>query len=167
VVSGGSTLNYAGYPSYLPVKTAQFGKNSWRYLKAFRLELTYSKAEILALYSSNAPFGSNVVGLDAASWRYFGREPAKLSWGEMAALAVLPNSPSLVHPGKNRRILLRKRNLLLDRLQQQHTIDATTAALGQTGTCPRKTGAPTKRWPRTCCSVLKQITSRINKMAGA
>jgi len=56
------------------------------------------------------PFGSNVVGLDAAAWRYYGRSPDKLSWGEMATLAVLPNAPALVHPGKNRDILLRKRN---------------------------------------------------------
>jgi len=98
---------------------------------ALRLELTYNKQEILALYSSNAPFGSNVVGLDAASWRYFGRSPEQLSWGEMAALAVLPNSPSLVHPGKNRAILLKKRNLLLDKLSRQGIIDKNTAELSK------------------------------------
>jgi penicillin-binding protein 1C len=98
---------------------------------ALRLELTYSKQEILALYTSNAPFGSNVVGLDAASWRYFGRNPEQLSWGEMAALAVLPNSPSLVHPGKNRAILLKKRNLLLDKLCRQGIIDKNTASLAK------------------------------------
>ncbi|TSD66724.1 penicillin-binding protein 1C [Inquilinus sp. KBS0705] len=105
---------------------------------AMRLELGYSKAEILALYASNAPFGSNVIGLDAASWRYFGRSPDKLSWGEMAALAVLPNSPSLVHPGKNRLILLKKRNLLLRRLYKQGIIDSTTAKLAEFEPVPEK-----------------------------
>lgn len=137
VVSGGSTLT-------MQVIRLSTRKNRTviqkllEIIKAFRLELTYSKAEILALYASNAPFGSNVVGLDAASWRYFGRGPDKLSWGEMAVLAVLPNSPSLVHPGKNRLILLRKRNLLLDHLQQQHVIDATTAALAKLEPVPDK-----------------------------
>lgn len=98
---------------------------------AMRMELTYSKAEILALYSSNAPFGSNVVGLDAASWRYFGRSPQQLSWGEMAALAVLPNAPSLVHPGKNSKTLLRKRNQLLDKLNAAGIIDKNTAQLAK------------------------------------
>jgi penicillin-binding protein 1C len=98
---------------------------------ALRLELTYSKSNILALYTSNAPFGTNVIGLDAASWRYFGRSPDKLSWGEMAAMAVLPNSPSLVHPGRNRAILLKKRNSLLNRLNKEGIIDSTTAALAQ------------------------------------
>jgi penicillin-binding protein 1C len=98
---------------------------------AMRLEIGYSKSQILSLYASNAPFGSNVIGLDAASWRYFGRGPDKLSWGEMAAMAVLPNSPSLVHPGRNRTILLKKRNLLLDKLHAQGVIDSTTASLAK------------------------------------
>ncbi|RFZ94395.1 penicillin-binding protein 1C [Mucilaginibacter conchicola] len=105
---------------------------------AIRLEFGYSKKEIMALYASNAPFGSNVIGLDAAAWRYFGRSADKLSWGEMAALAVLPNSPSLVHPGKNRQILLKKRNLLLKKLYEQGTIDSTTAALARFEPVPDK-----------------------------
>ena len=98
---------------------------------AVRLECTYSKKEIMALYASEAPFGSNVIGLDAASWRYFGRSPEKLSWGEMAALAVLPNAPSLVHPGKNRNILLNKRNSLLNKLLANNTIDSATCYLSK------------------------------------
>ena len=105
---------------------------------ALRLELSYSKNEILSLYASNAPFGSNVIGLDAASWRYFGRGPDKLSWGEMAAMAVLPNSPSLVHPGRNRAILLKKRNQLLDKLHRQGIIDETTASLAKLELVPER-----------------------------
>lgn len=85
-------------------------------LLSLRLELSFTKKEILTLYTANAPFGSNVVGLDAAAWRYFGRSSQQLSWAEMATLAVLPNAPSLVHPGKNRKLLLEKRNRLLDKL---------------------------------------------------
>jgi penicillin-binding protein 1C len=137
VTSGGSTLTM----QVIRLST-RHNRTVWNKLgeifMALRLEVTYSKKEIMALYASNAPFGSNVIGLDAASWRYFGREPEKLSWGEMAALAVLPNSPSLVHPGKNRLILLKKRNLLLDRLYKQGTIDSTTAALAKFEPVPEK-----------------------------
>ena len=98
---------------------------------AVRLECRYSKKHILALYASNAPFGGNVVGLDAAAWRYFGTSPEKLSWGQMATLAVLPNAPSLVHPGKNREVLLKKRNTLLDKLQQANKMSATDCELAQ------------------------------------
>jgi penicillin-binding protein 1C len=86
---------------------------------ATRLELAYSKDEILALYAANAPFGGNVVGLEAASWRYFGRSPQQLSWAEACTLAVLPNSPALIHPGRNRTTLLAKRDRLLKRLHER------------------------------------------------
>ena len=56
---------------------------------ALRLEAYLSKDEILALYTANAPFGGNVVGLEAAAWRYFGRSADELSWAETAMLAVL------------------------------------------------------------------------------
>lgn len=130
VTSGGSTLTM----QVIRLAT-KHNRNIWNKLKeifmAMRLEFSYSKNEILALYASNAPFGTNVIGLDAASWRYFGRSPDKLSWGEMAAMAVLPNSPSLVHPGRNRNILLKKRNSLLDKMQKAGVIDSTTAALAR------------------------------------
>ena len=83
---------------------------------AFKIELVYSKDEILRMWASHAPFGGNVVGLEAASWRYFNKAPGKLSLAESACLAVLPNAPSLIHPGKNREKLLAKRNRLLSRM---------------------------------------------------
>ena len=83
---------------------------------ALRLETQFSKDEILALYASHAPFGGNVVGLEAAAWRYFGRDPTALSWAEAATLAVLPNQPALVTLGRNRARLQNKRDGLLRRL---------------------------------------------------
>lgn len=96
---------------------------------AMRLELGTSKNEILAMYTSNAPFGGNVVGLDAAAWRYFGRSASELSWAESAALAVLPNAPALVHPGRNPDVLIAKRNLLLNKLFRKGIIDSLTYKL--------------------------------------
>lgn len=86
---------------------------------ATRLEARYSKKEILCLYASYAPFGGNVVGLDAAKWRYLGSDRAELSWAQAATLAVLQNSPSLIRPDRNRNALLTKRNLLLVRLRDK------------------------------------------------
>ncbi len=105
---------------------------------AVRLELRYSKTKILAMYASNAPFGGNVVGLEAASWRYFGRPAVELSWAESAMLAVLPNSPALIHPGKNRAILLEKRNHLLDKMASKGIIDATECMLSKEEPLPDK-----------------------------
>jgi len=137
IVSGGSTLT---------MQTIRLSRKKNRTLLqkllevvlAVRLEVAYSKEDILRLYAANAPFGSNVVGLEAASWRYFGRNPQSLSWGEMATLAVLPNSPSLVHPGKNRTRLIRKRNNLLDKLVRLKVIDRPTAELSKLEQVPDK-----------------------------
>ena len=105
---------------------------------ATRLEFGTSKENILSYYSSNAPFGGNVVGLDAASWRYFNRNAKELSWAESAALAVLPNAPSLIYPGKNQEKLLNKRNRLLKKLLENKTIDSLTYQLSIAEGLPQK-----------------------------
>ena len=105
---------------------------------ATRLEFRASKEKILAYYSSNAPFGGNVVGLDAASWRYFNRHPNDLSWAESATLAVLPNAPSLIYPGKNQEQLLIKRNHLLKKLLENDIIDQLTYDLSIAEDLPQK-----------------------------
>ena len=92
---------------------------------ALFLETTHSKQEILNLYASHAPFGGNVIGLETAAWRYFGRSASELSWAESATLAVLPNSPALIHPGKNRKQLKEKRDRLLASLQKKGILEET------------------------------------------
>lgn len=137
VVSGGSTLTMQVIRLSRRQNRSIWQKLTEMYLSV-RLEFTHSKDQIMSLYASNAPFGSNVVGLDAASWRYFGRKAENLSWGEMATLAVLPNSPSLVHPGKNASRLIKKRNDLLDKLVKLKVIDQATANLAKTEPIPGK-----------------------------
>ncbi|WP_308993641.1 penicillin-binding protein 1C [Mariniflexile litorale] len=105
---------------------------------ATRLEFRASKNQILSYYSSNAPFGGNVVGLDAASWRYFNRNSSELSWAESATLAVLPNAPSLIYPGKNQERLIKKRNLLLKKLLENEVIDSLTYNLSIAESLPQK-----------------------------
>ena len=114
--SGASTITMQTIRLSRENRPRTIGEKIIEMLLAVRLELRYSKTRILAMYASNAPFGGNVVGLEAASWRYFGRPAGELSWAESAMLAVLPNSPALIHPGKNRDILLEKRNRLLDKM---------------------------------------------------
>ena len=125
VVSGGSTIT-------MQVIRLSRGRERtvWqKFVEAFkatRLEARCTKRQILALYASNAPFGGNVVGLDAAAWRYFGRPPEELSWAEAATLAVLPNAPSAIHMGRGREELLAKRNRLLARLLEHGDIGPET-----------------------------------------
>lgn len=116
VVRGGSTI------SMQVVRLARKGRERTvkeklvEMLLAIRLELRYSKRKILNMYAANAPFGGNVVGIDAAAWRYFNTSPDNLTWSEAAILALLPNSPAIIRPGKNETLLLEKRNKLLSDL---------------------------------------------------
>lgn len=98
-------------------------------VQATRAEARYSKEEILLLYTSHAPFGGNVVGLEAASWRYFLKPSHALTWAENAALAVLPNAPGLIYPGRNPEAFKRKRDQLLGELLNEGIIDEETYRL--------------------------------------
>ena len=129
VVSGASTLSMQVVRLSRPGKSRTVLRKILEMIQATRLELKYSKNEILAYYCAHAPFGGNVVGLNAASWRYFAKSPSLLSWSEAACLAVLPNSPALIHPGRNRNALLEKRNRLLKRLFERNFIDKLTYEL--------------------------------------
>ncbi len=138
IISGGSTLSMQVIRLSRKKKERTVFEKLIEIILALRLELSYSKSEILTLYSSNAPFGGNVVGIDAASWRYFGREPEKLSWAESATLAILPNAPSLIYPGKNQIRLLKKRDRLLDQLFKSKAIDKETCELSKQESLPGK-----------------------------
>lgn len=134
---GGSTISMQVIRLSQQNKRTLFSKIKESVL-ALRLEFSYSKKEVLSMYASNAPFGGNVVGLEAAAWRYYGRDARHLSWGEMATLAVLPNAPSLVHPGRNREVLLSKRNRLLQRLRENGRISEADAYLAMQEPLPNQ-----------------------------
>ncbi len=129
VVSGGSTITMQLVRLIRKHQKRTYFEKAIELLMALRLELTYSKQEILNLYCSHAPFGTNVVGIEAASWRYFGRGLSNLSWAECATLAVLPNAPSMIYPGKNQEKLKRKRNKLLSKLHALKHINEETYQL--------------------------------------
>ena len=123
VVSGGSTITMQVIRMSRGSRPRTYPEKFVEAALALRLELGTDKDEVLALYAAHAPFGGNVVGLEAAAWRYFGRGPADLSWAEAAMLATLPNNPGAVHPGRSREELLEKRDRLLRRLQETGAID--------------------------------------------
>lgn len=128
IVSGGSTLTMQTI-RLARNESRTFGEKLIEMIWATRLEFRASKEEILSMYISHAPFGGNVVGLDAAAWRYFGHSAEDLSWAESAMLAVLPNAPAMIHLSKGRNTLLSKRNRLLKKLLEKKVIDSSTYEL--------------------------------------
>lgn len=138
VVRGGSTLTQQVIRLSRENKKRTYFEKIIEMILATRLEFRFSKRSILSLYASHAPFGGNVVGLDMAAWRYFGVSPNQLSWGQSATLAVLPNAPSLIFPGKNQEILREKRNNLLKKIYDNKYIDKETYELALTEPLPNK-----------------------------
>ena len=138
VVRGGSTLTQQVIRLSRKGKGRTYLEKVKEIILSTRLEFRHSKSKILELYSAHAPFGGNVVGLEMASWRYFGVQSHQLSWAESATLAVLPNAPSLIYPGKNQLKLLKKRNMLLLKLKSEGIIDTQTYELAIEETLPQK-----------------------------
>ncbi|MBD3240601.1 MAG: penicillin-binding protein 1C [Chitinivibrionales bacterium] len=162
VVSGASTITMQ------VIRLSRFGRprtiseKLFEMSLALRLDLRRSKKAILALYAAHAPFGGNVVGLEAAAWRYFGRDPHELSWAESATLAVLPNSPALIHPGRNRTALKHKRDALLGRLHERGIIDSLTLTLSHAEPLPARP-CPL---PRVAPHLLARARSEVGSRAG-
>ena len=152
---GGSTITQQVIRLSRKGKSRTYFEKIIEIFMATRLELRHSKKEILKLYATHTPYGGNVVGLETASWRYFGIPAHELSWGQSATLAVLPNAPSLIFPGRNENLLLSKRNRLLDKLLAKGIIDGTSHELAILEPLPKK--------PLSLPNLTPHLTERIKK----
>ncbi len=156
VVSGGSTLTMQVVRIARKNPSRTYLEKVREMLLALRLELSRSKREILDLHAAHAPFGGNIVGIDAASWFYFSRGPEDLSWAEAAFLAVLPNDPKLISGAGNRALLKRKRDWLLERLQRRGCMSRLDCSLARAEPLPP--GA--KPVPRLAQHLLDTLAAR-------
>lgn len=138
VISGGSTISMQVARMVRTGSKRTISNKLIEILSALKLELLYSKRSIISLYAINAPYGGNMVGIDAASWRYFGHGASHLSWAEAATLGVLPNTPSLIFPGTNDQKLKSKRDRLLKKLLSRKIIDPLDCELAIDEPIPEK-----------------------------
>ena len=138
IVSGGSTITMQTVRLMRKNPPRTIWQKGIEAVWATRLEFAESKSEILKFYATYAPFGGNVVGLETASWRYYGKPSHELTWAQSATLAVLPNAPSLIFPGKNHDLLLAKRNRLLARLLEMKIISQEEYSLSLIEQLPQK-----------------------------
>ncbi len=121
IVSGGSTITMQ-IARMMEPKQRNYGNKLYEILRAFQLELRYSKPQLLEIYFNMAPYGGNIEGVAAAAWLYFGKEPSQLSMSEAALLTAIPNSPNLYRPNVYFKKSLRARNGILQRLLRQGMI---------------------------------------------
>lgn len=128
IVRGGSTITMQLVRISSPQKRNYFNKIR-EIFKAIKVEIWYSKKDILRMYVDNAPYGGNIIGYQAASLKYFKKKPEHLTWSEACTLAVLPNSPGIITPVKKNKLLVNKRNFLLKILFEQKVINSETYKL--------------------------------------
>ena len=95
---GGSTLyQQLARILYVPGRSGTLAETE-AILLGIKLDLSYSKAQILQMYANVVYFGHGYYGLAAASCGYFAERPARLSWGQAAMLAGLVQAPSADDP---------------------------------------------------------------------
>ncbi len=100
IVSGASTLSSQVIrmtdpaPRTVRTKIAEF-------VRALKMERLLGKEAILEQYLNRAPQGGNLVGVEAAARRYFGKAARDLSAAEAALLMGLPQSPARYRPDRH------------------------------------------------------------------
>ena len=115
--SGASTITMQVVRLLNPKNRTYFNKII-EILRAFQLEVHYSKDEILQLYLNLVPYGSNIEGIKSASILYFQKSPDVLSLAEVMALAIIPNRPSSLRLGINNDFILKERNRWLNEFKE-------------------------------------------------
>lgn len=125
---------------------------------ALRVELWHRKSTILGMWSANAPFGGNVVGLEAAAWRWYGTPPEDLTWGQCATIAALPNAPSrLLGTPRGRTSLVQRREAILSRLLEEGHLDSTEWSLARNEPLPDRP-RPLPRLARHALATIDRVS---------
>ena len=127
---GGSTITqqlakklYATRSSEMEGPIARLGRiprliisKTKEWIIAVKLEKTFTKKEILALYLNTVDFGSNTYGIKSAAKTFFGKEPSELNYQESATLIGLLQGVTRFSPVLNYDNSIRKRNEVLNKL---------------------------------------------------
>jgi penicillin-binding protein 1A len=109
-----------GFPSIIPDKTKEI-------LLARRLEKTFSKQDILALYLNTVPFGENVYGIEAAAKRFFSKNTESLSMEESTVLIGMLKANTLYNPRLYPERSLSRRNIVLSQMEKYGYLTSTQA----------------------------------------
>ncbi|AOF90259.1 penicillin-binding protein 1C [Sinorhizobium sp. RAC02] len=116
IVSGASTLSMQVARLIEPRENRSMLAKLRQMARAIQLERRLSKAEILDLYLTLAPYGGNLEGVRAASLAWFGKEPKRLTVAEAALLVALPQLPEKRRPDRHRAVAEKARERVLNRL---------------------------------------------------
>lgn len=116
IVSGASTLSMQVARLIEPREGRSLAAKARQLFRALQIERRLSKAEILDLYLTHAPYGGNIEGVRAASLAYFGKEPRRLTVAEAALLVALPQLPERRRPDRHPEAAQTARERVLGRM---------------------------------------------------
>ena len=105
---------------------SNFDKTWTRKLKeawyAFRLEINYSKDEILEAYLNTINYGNGILGIQNASYYYFNKSAKDLTLAEASMLAGIPKAPNIYSPLNNETLAKERQNVILNNLVKNKKI---------------------------------------------
>ena len=158
-ISGASTITMQAVRLIRPHPKTLWWK--WKEaMMALKMERTKSKEWILSQYLNRAPYGSNLVGIEAAAQGWFGKGAKSLGLGEAAMLAGMVQAPSRFRPDRGYEKALKRRDYVLGRMQE---LGLATAAQveGAKSVRPVVCRAPRPfRCPNFCDWVMRSLGER-------
>lgn len=137
IVSGGSTLTMQVARLLEDGPTGRWSGKLRQIRVALALERHLTKAQILTLYLTHAPYGGNIEGIRAASRIWLGKSPARLTPEDAALLVALPQSPTQRRPDRHPRKAEAARNRVLHFAQTHGVYDPKSIAPGLRAPVPK------------------------------
>jgi penicillin-binding protein 1C len=121
-ISGASTITMQAVRLIKPHPKTLAWK--WREaVMALKMERERDKEWILSQYLNRAPYGSNLVGIEAAAQGWFGKGAKDLGLGEAALLAGIVQAPSRFRPDRALERAIKRRDYVLGRMLELGMID--------------------------------------------
>lgn len=94
-------------------------KEAWY---AFRLEINYTKDEILEGYLNTINYGNGVLGIENASYYYFNKSAKDLNLAEASMLAGIPKAPNVYTPLNNLETAKNRQAIILNNMVKNKKI---------------------------------------------
>ena len=114
---GGSTITQQVAKQFLGAEKS-LSRKAKEAILARRLEATYSKRAILAVYLNHIYLGAGAWGVAAAARRYFQKDLDQLTLAEAAMIAGLAKAPTAYSPVHRVKMATDRRNVVLDKMAQ-------------------------------------------------
>lgn len=122
ITQGGSTITQQLARNIYLTHTVKWERKVEEIFIAMEMEKKYSKEEILEFYINNIYFSNGYYGIQAASQGYFSKDASELTLSETAFLCAIPNSPGSYDPLKHEENTLKRRDLILDNMEEDGII---------------------------------------------